>query len=118
MNRREFVGMLVAAAGSMALLPTGVASAASKKSLSADEKTLGQGAWRLSLSEISTANATFKEDIKAYAAAGFDAIGIWEFKLPNDDSVAVALHDARLSVANCVPTVPSILPLQIPGMEG
>jgi len=34
---------------------------------------------RLSLSEMSTPDATFAEDVAAYAAAGFDAIGIWEF---------------------------------------
>ena len=37
---------------------------------------------KLGLSEISTVNASFAEDVAAYAAAGFDAIGIWEFKLP------------------------------------
>ena len=40
----------------------------------------------LSLSEISTVGATFEQDVKAYAAAGFDAIGLWEFKLPDDDA--------------------------------
>ena len=74
---------------------------------------------RLSLSEISTVNASFEEDVAAYAAAGFDGIGIWEFKLPADDAANVALlHDAGLGVANCIPTVPSILPLRLPGMEG
>lgn len=74
---------------------------------------------RLSLSEISTANASFEEDVAAYAAAGFDGIGIWEFKLPADDAANVALlHDAGLGVANCIPTVPSILPLRLHGMEG
>jgi len=74
---------------------------------------------RLSLSEISTMNASFEEDVAAYAAAGFDGIGIWEFKLPADDAANVALlHDAGLRVANCIPTVPSILPLRLPGMEG
>ena len=74
---------------------------------------------RLSLSEISTANASFEEDMAAYAAAGFDGIGIWEFKLPADDAANVALlHDAGLGVANCIPAVPSILPLRLPGMEG
>jgi sugar phosphate isomerase/epimerase len=106
---------MLTAAGSAALLPTGVAQVAPKKST---EKPLGQGAWKLSLSEISTVNATFREDTRAYKAAGFDAIGIWEFKLPNDDSATDALHDAGLCVANCVPAVPSILPLRIPGMEG
>ena len=74
---------------------------------------------RLSLSEISTVNASFAEDVGAYAAAGFDGIGIWEMKLPADDASNLALlRDAGLAVANCVPTVPSILPLLLPGMEG
>ncbi|HLG09152.1 MAG TPA: sugar phosphate isomerase/epimerase [Gaiellaceae bacterium] len=74
---------------------------------------------RFSLSEISTVGASFEEDVAAYAAAGFDGIGIWEFKLPGDDAANVALlHEAGLAVANCVPTVPSILPLRLPGMEG
>ena len=45
----------------------------------------------LSLSEISTIGASFAEDVEAYAAAGFDAIGIWEFKLPPDDEANLAL---------------------------
>jgi sugar phosphate isomerase/epimerase len=74
---------------------------------------------RLALSEISTIGASFEEDVAAYATAGFDAIGIWEFKLPPDDEANRAmLGEAGLAVANCVPTVPSILQLRIPGMEG
>lgn len=74
---------------------------------------------RISLSEISTVNATFEEDVAAYASAGFDGIGIWEFKLPDDDVGNRALiRGAGLEVANCVPSVPSILPLRLPGMEG
>jgi sugar phosphate isomerase/epimerase len=74
---------------------------------------------RLSLSEISTVAATFEDDVKAYAAAGFDAIGIWEMKLPPDDEANRALlAEHGLAVSNCVPDIPSILPLGIPGMEG
>lgn len=74
---------------------------------------------KLALSEISTVNASFSEDIAAYAAAGFDGIGIWEMKLPaDDDANLVLLREAGLGVANCIPTVPSILPLLLPGMEG
>ena len=74
---------------------------------------------RLALSEISTVGASFEEDVVAYAAAGFDGIGIWEFKLPADDGGNLAvLRKAGLAVANCVPTIPSILPLRLPGMEG
>ena len=65
---------------------------------------------KLSLSTISTLNASFAEDVAAYAAAGFDAIGLWEFKLPDDDAANVAaLRDAGLTVSNCIPTVPSFL---------
>ncbi len=74
---------------------------------------------KLSLSTISTLNASFAEDVDSYAAAGFDAIGLWELKLPEDDVANVALlRAARLSVSNCIPTVPSFLQLAIPGMEG
>ena len=74
---------------------------------------------KLSLSAVSTVNASFAEDVEAYAAAGFDAIGLWEMKLPPDDPANRELLRAhRLAVANCVPTVPSFLQLAIPGMEG
>ncbi len=72
-----------------------------------------------SLSEISTVGASFEDDVKAYAAAGFDAIGVWEFKLPDDDDANLALLEAHgLRVSVCVPSVPSVLQLAIPGMEG
>ena len=74
---------------------------------------------KLSLSTISTLNASFAEDVAAYAAAGFDAIGLWEMKLPEDDEANVALIRAHgLAVSYCVPSVPSFLQLGIPGMEG
>jgi sugar phosphate isomerase/epimerase len=64
----------------------------------------------LSLSEISTVGASFAEDLEAYAAAGFDGIGIWEMKLGEDDVDLPALRASGLRVTNCVPIVPSILP--------
>ena len=74
---------------------------------------------KLSLSAISTLNGSFAEDVGAYAAAGFDAIGLWEMKLPaDDDDNRALLRAAGLKVSNCVPTVPSFLQLAIPGMEG
>ncbi|HEY1316509.1 MAG TPA: sugar phosphate isomerase/epimerase family protein [Gaiella sp.] len=72
-----------------------------------------------SLSTISTLNASFAEDVETYAAAGFDAIGLWEMKLPDDDDANLALIRSHgLAVSNCIPTVPSFLQLAIPGMEG
>jgi sugar phosphate isomerase/epimerase len=64
----------------------------------------------LSLSEISTVGAPFAEDVRAYADAGFDGIGIWEMKLGDDDADLELLRESGLRVTNCVPNVPSILP--------
>ena len=64
-----------------------------------------------SLSEISTVAATFEDDLRAYAAAGFDGIGIWEMKLGEDEAADLAAFRASgLRATNCVPAVPSILP--------
>src|SRR5207237_1165273 len=83
------------------------------------QAALEGAAVRLSLSQISTINASFDEDVAAYAAAGFDAIGLWEFKLPEDDAASIsALREAGLAVSNCVPLVPSILQIAVPGLEG
>jgi sugar phosphate isomerase/epimerase len=64
-----------------------------------------------SLSEISTVAASFRDDLRAYAAAGFDGIGIWEMKLGDDDAADLeAFRASGLRATNCVPAVPSILP--------
>ena len=68
---------------------------------------------RLSLSEISTVAASFRDDLRAYAAAGFDGIGIWEMKLGDDAADLAALRASGLRATNCVPQVPSILPNQV-----
>jgi sugar phosphate isomerase/epimerase len=56
--------------------------------------------------------------VRAYAAAGADAIGLWEMKLPErGDAAALELLKASgLGSAAAVPAVPSILPL--PLLEG
>ena len=64
----------------------------------------------LSLSEISTVAASFRDDLAAYAAAGFDGIGLWEMKLGDDDADLDALRASGLKATNCVPLVPSVLP--------
>jgi len=47
---------------------------------------------RLSVSQISTLNSTFADDIRTYRAAGFDGIGVWELKLPAVGSDAERLE--------------------------
>jgi sugar phosphate isomerase/epimerase len=67
-----------------------------------------------SISEVTTLNASFEDDLRAYAEAGVDGIGIWETKLPDDDAAAAdALAASGLRSTNAVPTIPSILPLPL-----
>lgn len=70
---------------------------------------------KISISEISTRDASFAHDLRAYAAAGAEGIGIWEYKLADDAADRAALRESGLAVTNCVPTVPLILPA--PGFE-
>jgi sugar phosphate isomerase/epimerase len=71
-----------------------------------------------SISQITTLGATFQADLRAYAGAGVDGIGIWEIKLPEggDDQALEQLEASGLGRAAAVPAVPSILPL--PLMDG
>jgi sugar phosphate isomerase/epimerase len=71
-----------------------------------------------SISQITTLGATFEADLRAYAGAGVDGIGIWEIKLPEggDDQALEQLEASGLGRAAAVPAVPSILPL--PLMDG
>jgi sugar phosphate isomerase/epimerase len=77
----------------------------------------GHGRPRVSISQISTFNASFAEDVAAYRAAGLDGIGIWESKLgdgPDDDALEL-LERSGLDRASAVPAVPSVLPLPLLG---
>jgi sugar phosphate isomerase/epimerase len=71
-----------------------------------------------SISQVTTLGAAFEADLRAYAAAGVDGIGIWEIKLPEggDDQAHEQLEASGLGRAAAVPSVPSILPL--PLMDG
>ena len=72
---------------------------------------------RLSVSQITTFRSGFEDDVRAYAAAGFDGIGVWELKLPEggDGAALEALDASGLERASAVPNVPSILPLPLLG---
>src|SRR6185437_644409 len=71
----------------------------------------------LSVSQITTLRSSFADDVRAYAAAGLDGIGVWELKLDGvDDAEAAAqLAASGLRSASAVPAAPSILPLPLLG---
>jgi sugar phosphate isomerase/epimerase len=69
-----------------------------------------------SISQVSTLAASFAEDVRAYAAAGVDGIGVWELKL--GDASLDEFHASGLRSATAVPTVPSVHPLLLlPGPD-
>ena len=73
-----------------------------------------------SISQVSSFAASFADDVRAYAEAGVDAIGVWEMKLgdgPDDDALE-QLAASGLGSATAVPGIPSILPLpHFPGPD-
>lgn len=75
---------------------------------------------RISVSQVTTLTASFADDVRAYAAAGLDGVGVWEMKLadgPDGDAIAL-FRESGLGSATAVPVVPSILPLPLlPGPE-
>jgi hypothetical protein len=45
---------------------------------------------RFSVSQVSTLAASFADDVRAYARAGLDGLGVWELKLgdgPDDEAL-------------------------------
>ena len=72
---------------------------------------------RLSVSQITTLRSSFAEDVRDYAAAGLDGIGVWELKLGEgaDGEALEALEASGLESAGAVPAIPSVLPLPLLG---
>ena len=71
---------------------------------------------RFSISQVSTLAASFADDVRAYAEAGVDGIGVWEIKL--DDDSLETLQASGLGSATAVPAVPSVHPLPLlPGPD-
>jgi sugar phosphate isomerase/epimerase len=71
---------------------------------------------RFAISQVSTLAASFADDVRAYAEAGVDGIGIWELKL-GEGSLA-EFQASGLGSASAVPTVPSVHPLPLlPGPD-
>jgi sugar phosphate isomerase/epimerase len=79
-----------------------------------------EGQPQVSVSQVSTLAASFADDVRAYAAAGLDGIGIWEMKLGDgpDGEALAAFRASGLGSATAVPNVPSITPLPLlPGPD-
>jgi sugar phosphate isomerase/epimerase len=69
-----------------------------------------------SISQVSTLAASFGDDVRAYAGAGADGIGVWEIKLGRES--LEELQASGLRCATAVPAVPSVHPLPLlPGPE-
>ncbi len=69
-----------------------------------------------SISQVSTLSASFVDDVRAYAEAGVDAIGVWELKLA--EGSLEEFRASRLGSATAVPLVPSVHPLPLlPGPD-
>ena len=66
---------------------------------------------RFSISQVSTLAASFADDVRAYAAAGVDGVGVWEIKL--DDGSLEEFEASGLGSATAVPAVPSVHPLPL-----
>jgi sugar phosphate isomerase/epimerase len=78
---------------------------------------MSAGAPRVSVSQVTTLPASFADDVRAYAEAGSDGIGVWELKLPEggDAEALEQLEASGLASASAVPAIPSILPLPLLG---
>src|SRR5207302_6940954 len=69
-----------------------------------------------SISQVSTLAASFADDLRAYAAAGVDGVGVWELKL--GEGSLEEFRASGLGAATAVPSVPSIHPLPLlPGPD-
>jgi sugar phosphate isomerase/epimerase len=71
---------------------------------------------RFSISQVSTLAASFADDVRAYADAGVEGIGVWEMKL--DGNSLADFQASGLRSATAVPIVPSVHPLPLlPGPD-
>lgn len=71
---------------------------------------------RFSVSEITTFHQTFEQDLATYRKAGAEGIGVWEFKLGENDAETLAqLKDSGLRATTCIPGTLSIFPVPFPG---
>lgn len=68
--------------------------------------------YKFSISEVTTINNTFEEDVAQYRAAGATGIGVWGFKLAPVGAARAGelLRQHGLAATNCIPNLNSVLP--------
>ncbi len=68
--------------------------------------------WRYSVSEVTTMNCSFEEDVELYSKGGCQGIGVWGFKMDKIGPIRAKelLKRHNLSAANCIPELNSIMP--------
>ena len=68
--------------------------------------------WRYSISEVTTFDCSFEQDVELYANAGCSGIGVWGFKMEQIGwrRAKDLLLRHGLRAANCIPEVNSIMP--------
>lgn len=72
---------------------------------------------KFSVSQITTFHQTYDEDLACYRDAGIEGVGIWEFKLPEDDDAnsLAKLKDSGLKATTVIPGTLSIWPVPFEG---
>jgi sugar phosphate isomerase/epimerase len=67
---------------------------------------------RFAISEVTTINLSFEEDVQLYSSIGCDGIGVWGFKMEavGPERARDLLDRHGLAAANCIPEGNSILP--------
>jgi sugar phosphate isomerase/epimerase len=68
--------------------------------------------WKYAISEVTTINNTFEEDVQLYARYGAQGIGVWGFKMEEigPERAGKLMAEHNLGAANCIPNLNSILP--------
>jgi sugar phosphate isomerase/epimerase len=69
-------------------------------------------AWKYSISEVTTYDCSFEEDVELYAKGGCAGIGVWGFKMERVGHARASelLQRYGLRAANCIPELNSIMP--------
>lgn len=68
--------------------------------------------WKYAISEVTTIQNSFEQDVELYARHGVPGIGVWGFKMEEVgwQRAKELLEKHNLSVANCIPALNSIMP--------